>query len=190
MLPGTKRRSGLPNPLVSSIAVCADIVTRRRRLLRQPGTISRKEPARGGNKVVIDAELLAAVTSAVAVVLAAVIGLPRALRDAKDEVLELLQVYNALPEDSGARPRLLALIESKVDALTSSGEPTRDPTGISVATMFLLIGTGLAWSVYVYGSWWWWTSPIVLFFLVFGVVGLAQDLPRRARDGRGRPIRS
>lgn len=114
--------------------------------------------------------------------LAAIISLPRILRDPKDEISKLLAIYDSLPSSANSRAGLLALIEAKVDALVRHGDPRRDPAGIVIATMFLIIGTGIAWSIYVFGSWWWFGTPLVALLLVFGIFGLTQDLPKRVRD--------
>lgn len=66
----------------------------------------------------------------------------------------------------------------------------RDPFGITIASMFLVIGIASVWIIYSNeGGWWWLLAPLTAFFLLFGAVGLASDIPKKERDERGRAIK-
>lgn len=132
-------------------------------------------------------QVVTATVAGVAAVAAAVLGAPRVFRDSKDDILKQIQVHDALPESSPARKTLLDSIERQVEALAKTGGPRRDPVGIGLGVAFLVLAVLGGWSVARWGGGWWWASPIVVFLALLGIVGLAQDGPKRARDSKGRP---
>lgn len=67
--------------------------------------------------------------------------------------------------------------------------PTRLPTGIALAVVFLVFAAALTATALTHGGWWNAAWPAVAFFFLFGVFGLARDVPKRPRDDNGKPIR-
>jgi CHASE2 domain-containing sensor protein len=67
-------------------------------------------------------------------------------------------------------------------------EPRRDPAGIVLACVLLAIGLVLAGMAAAQRGWWWLGMIPAAFALCVGGVGLAQDVQRRPRDAKGRPV--
>ncbi len=104
-------------------------------------------------------------------------------------VKENIDLLNSLPESSSQRTRLLEHIDDAVQQLMDDErEKRRDPTGVTLALIFLGGGLWLAWlGMSGSGSTRWWLAPAGV-LLVFGAVGLSLDAVPRKRDEKGRPI--
>ncbi|GAA1580308.1 hypothetical protein GCM10009678_73760 [Actinomadura kijaniata] len=103
----------------------------------------------------------------------------------KDE----LEVYALLPDDSKAKKALLERAEAAIARqIAEEGELKREPVGIILATIFLLISAGMILTAFNSGGWWWISLLPASFFLLFGIAGLQQDAIPRKRDEKGRPI--
>ncbi|WCO67053.1 hypothetical protein PO878_21415 [Iamia majanohamensis] len=108
----------------------------------------------------------------------------------REVILRDLDLFDRLPESSSARKVLLDHIERSVIQLTlDETTKRRNPSGMTLAAMFL-IGGGLL--VYVGWNargweWTWWISGV--FCLALGAFGLVQDATRAERDEKGRRIK-
>jgi hypothetical protein len=101
-----------------------------------------------------------------------------------------VDLYNSLPPESSSRGKLLGHIDQQIERLiTSEDELTRDPVGICLGIIILLIGLVLFVAAFREAGLWWLLLVPAIFFAILGAVGLGQDLPRRKRDERGRVIR-
>lgn len=110
---------------------------------------------------------------------------------ARDRLVQDVQIRNVLPANSDAQRAFDEHIKREALRLIDTSTRRRDPFGITVASIFLVIGIASIWIIYSNdGGWWWLLSPLVAFFLLFGVVGLASDIPKKERDDRGRAIKS
>jgi hypothetical protein len=99
-----------------------------------------------------------------------------------------LELLASLPEDSAARSSLLRHVDRSIEGLISYDEDMRrSGFGIVLALIFLTSGSALTILAIDGGGWWWW--PVIAFLVIFGLVGLAQDAPRRRRDEQGHPIK-
>jgi hypothetical protein len=97
-----------------------------------------------------------------------------------------LEIIERLPAESGARGRLMEHVERSIDQLIAEeAMKRRDWTGVALAVVLLAAG---AWMAVMAGRGTdlWWIGAIATG--VVGAVGLGQDLPKRMRDERGRPI--
>jgi hypothetical protein len=109
----------------------------------------------------------------------------------RSQVRQDVELFNLLPEKSAARSELLTHIDKQVIRLIKNEEElTRDPTGVLLAFIFLLVASALTVTCFREGGVWWFLIVPASFFGIFGLVGLGQDLPRRRRDPRGRAISS
>jgi hypothetical protein len=107
------------------------------------------------------------------------------------QIKQDLELFELLPEESGARADLLTHIESEITRLIKrEDELTRDPSGIGIAIFLLLVGVGLAVPSFRDGGWWWLLVVPAVWFAIFGIVGLGQTIPRRQRDARGNTIKN
>ena len=110
---------------------------------------------------------------------------------ARDTLLQDVQIRNALPAGSEARHTFDTHIRDEALRLVGKGSARRDPFGITIAIVFLMIGVGCVATIYGNdGGWWWLLSPFAVFFLLFGFVGLASDVPKKEGDERGRAIKA
>lgn len=109
----------------------------------------------------------------------------------RELVLRDLDLYERLPEDSPARQVLLRHIEQSVVQLTvDETTKRRDPSGMTLAALFLLGGALLMYVGWSARSWdwvWWITGG---FCVLIGAVGMAQDGTKAERDERGRRVPS
>ncbi|MFG3267028.1 hypothetical protein [Streptomyces bobili] len=67
-------------------------------------------------------------------------------------------------------------------------EKRRDPFGIALAIVFILISAGLIFASFLNGGWYWWLTLPGAVTGIFGIAGLSQDATKRTRDERGRPM--
>ncbi|MHA7209678.1 hypothetical protein [Arthrobacter sp. MDT1-65] len=136
----------------------------------------------------MDPELLEPLVVGTATVVAALLGLPRFLRDQRSSVLIDLQIYNALPDESSQKKRVLDRIDAQLESLDASRDARRDPTGSALA--LFLIGSSVIMGLGVIGTGGWWLAllPVIVFLALIGVAGAAQSFPKRVRDAKGRPL--
>ena len=100
-----------------------------------------------------------------------------------------LALYGELPEAGRARGLLQVHIEKSVEQLLQDeSTKRRDPNGIGIAGLFLVLATLFTYEAIVAGSWaWsWWVGAAVLWLI--GGVGLGISLKRVERDERGRAL--
>ncbi|MFD5983659.1 hypothetical protein [Streptomyces cyaneofuscatus] len=64
----------------------------------------------------------------------------------------------------------------------------RDPFGVVLAIIFILIAASLIAASFINGGLYWWLTVPGAVTGIFGLAGLAQDATKRNRDERGRPI--
>ncbi|MGW7421980.1 hypothetical protein ACWGJB_18280 [Streptomyces sp. NPDC054813] len=92
-----------------------------------------------------------------------------------------------LPEDSSVREELRNHIDETIRHIISvEDSERRDGFGITLASVFLIVSAGFAYYFIEHSGWW--LALAGAFFLVFGLVGLASDVPRRQRDSQGRRV--
>lgn len=134
-------------------------------------------------------ELIVAIVSSAAVVLAAVLGSPRLGRNPRARILKDIEIYKALPDSSTAKRQQLSLVEKQVDALAKNLEGKRSPMEIVLGVIILILAFLVIWPMVSWGGWWWLLSPIALFLLLLGGVGLGQGLTKGSRNEKGRLIK-
>lgn len=98
-----------------------------------------------------------------------------------------LELVGLLPLESSARRSLLARAESSVEKMVSDeSELSRDPTGLTLAVIFLGGAITLGLTAAQSNNYWW---ILVTVLGMFGLVGLSQDGLKRRRDEKGNAIR-
>lgn len=109
----------------------------------------------------------------------------------RELILRDLDLFDRLPESSSVRQVLLEHIERSVTQLTLD-ETTmrRDPSGMTLAGMFLVGGSLLAYVGWNARSWAWIWWAVGVLCLALGAFGMAQDASRAERDEKGRRIKS
>ena len=137
----------------------------------------------------MDTTLVANLVIAALGLIAAFVQTRRNQDKGRSQLQQDAELFKILPEESTARSELLVHIDKQVVRLIrNEDELTRDPTGILLAIIFLAVAVALAVTSFREGGVWWFLIAPASFFGIFGLVGLGQDLPRRKRDERGRPI--
>jgi len=99
-----------------------------------------------------------------------------------------IQIRNALHANSESQRIFDEYIRQEALRIAGVDSKRRDPFGITLAVIFIVVGVASAWLVVSAGGWWWLAAPIPGFFLLFGAVGLASDLQRKERDEKGRAV--
>lgn len=96
-----------------------------------------------------------------------------------------IELHDRLPEKSTAKEVLLQHIDESVIRLTrDEATKRRDPSGIVLATLFIIGGIGLAYVAFQSRSWGWvWGIGAVLCVLL-GATGMSQAVTKAERDGR------
>lgn len=134
-------------------------------------------------------ELIVAIVSSAAVVLAAVLGSPKLGRNPRARILKDIEIYKALPDNSTAKRQQLSLVEKQVDALAKNLEGRRSPMEIVLGVIILILAFLVIWPMVNWGGWWWLLSPGAIFLLLLGGVGLGQGLTKGSRNEKGRLIK-
>lgn len=130
-------------------------------------------------------ELIVGIVAAVALVIAAIIGAPRVIRDPINSLAKQVEIYNALPEGSAAHTKLMRRIEERIDDLDSHEKARRNPMGVALGVSFLIIAAALTWLVWSAGGWWWLSGPLLFILWLMGIVGFAQGIVRAPRTASG-----
>lgn len=134
-------------------------------------------------------QLIVAIISAAAVILAAVVGGPGLARNPRARILKDIEIYKALPDTSPAKQKQLTLVERQVDSLSENFDGKRSPGQIVLGIIILAIAAVAIWPMVTLGAWWWLLSPVALFLLLFGGVGVGQGLTKGARNEKGSLIK-
>lgn len=135
-------------------------------------------------------EVIIGMVAAAGLILAAAIGAPRILRDARWGIQRDLEIWKALPKESAAREDLLKKIDREVKSLDVHDQKRRNPAGVGLSISFLVIGGALLWLVIIQGALWWLASPVALALIIFGLVGFAISVGKTLRDEKGNTIKS
>ncbi|MFJ7217038.1 hypothetical protein [Amycolatopsis sp. NPDC098790] len=104
------------------------------------------------------------------------------------ELKSLMDIANLLPDGSDARDTVTRHVEIRLASFVSDEQTKRrDPTGISLGLIFIAGGGWLVYTAITTSPWWWFLAAPVL---ILGGVGFTQDVSRRERDARGRPLKA
>ena len=96
-----------------------------------------------------------------------------------------------LPSEGESKQKLLAHIERQVLQLVDQEHETRrDPSGIVLGLLLIVIGAWLSLLIGRTGGWWWLFSPCAGFVLLLGIVGLTDAAGRSRRNEKGRKVPS
>ncbi|GAA2796423.1 hypothetical protein [Crossiella cryophila] len=104
-----------------------------------------------------------------------------------NELKTMLEIAGSLPADSAAKMLVTRHVEASLTSFVSEEQTKRrDPTGIVLGVAFIGGGSWLAYTALTSSGWWWFLAAPVL---AIGLAGFTQDVTRRERDARGRPVR-
>lgn len=106
----------------------------------------------------------------------------------RERLLQDIEIRKALHSNSDAQRAFDEHIKAEALRLAGADSKRRDPFGITLAVIFLILGGLSTWAITSAGGAWWFASPVAGFFLIFGFAGLALDAPRKERDERGRRL--
>ena len=143
--------------------------------------------------VQLSEDLTTALIAAAGLVLAALVSawlrLPNGLRDPRHDIERDLAILNDLPEQSGARAKLLSSIEERlVSLVTQSGDVRRNWIGVFLG-LSLALASGLgAWRFATWGGWWWVGAIPCGLFAVAMLGILPGDWNKVRRNKRGQAI--
>lgn len=126
--------------------------------------------------------------AALALILGAVIGAPRLLKDPVNSIVKQTEIYNALPESSPAKAAILERIEQQVNGLDTEASARRNPYGIFWSVIFIILGAAAGWFVVSTGGWWWIGSPIPFVLLLAGFIALGQSATKVPRAANGQSL--
>ena len=138
-------------------------------------------------------DLTTALIAAAGLVLAALVSawlrLPNGLRDPRHDIERDLAILNDLPEQSGARAKLLSSIDERlVSLVTQSGDVRRNWIGVFLG-LSLALASGLgAWRFATWGGWWWVGAIPCGLFAVAMLGILPGDWNKVRRNKRGQAI--
>jgi hypothetical protein len=105
------------------------------------------------------------------------------------EIKQELEILAQLPESSTTRDRLLRHVEAKIDRMIEGEtELRREPTGIAAGTFMIMLAMVLGYIAWTAEGWLRLLFILAFFIGIVGAYGLVQDVPRRKRDAKGRPI--
>lgn len=134
---------------------------------------------------------------ALATIIAAVLGIGGAFWQSRrtshkdrDRIEQDLRILAGLPGDSKVKSPLTKSIDQRVLGLLGGGAERRDPSGITIAVIFLIVCVVTAWQGYSGGSWWRLLWVVAAFTGIFGVYGLVEGLGKAVRDERGRRVKA
>ncbi|MEU6535695.1 hypothetical protein [Streptomyces sp. NPDC047000] len=106
----------------------------------------------------------------------------------RERIKSDLELLNLLPSDSQVTPLLRTHIEDSIRQMIEVEDvKRRDPFGIALAIVFILLAGALITTSFLNGGWYWWLTVPGAVTGIFGIAGLAQDAAKRTRDERGRP---
>jgi hypothetical protein len=125
----------------------------------------------------------------VVAIVAAIIGAPRVLRDPLDSIKKMTEIYNALPEKSSGRPKLLERIEQRINGLDTESTARRNGYGIFWGVFFGAVGFGFLLLILVTGGTAWWWSPLPGISLALGIGILVQNAPKVPRAANGQTLK-
>ena len=101
-----------------------------------------------------------------------------------------VEILKELPPGP-SRDRMAQYVDHRIkDQIEAAMVRRRDPTGVVLALFFLGIGITMAIYAVRLGGWWYLLLVIAGAFILFGGVGLSQDLPKAERDVKGNVIPS
>ncbi|MFM9614057.1 hypothetical protein [Streptomyces niveiscabiei] len=107
----------------------------------------------------------------------------------RERIKSDLELLDLLPSESQVAPLLRTHIEDSIRQMIQVEDvKRRDPLGIVLAIVFILIAGALITASSLNGGWYWWLTVPGAVTGIFGIVGLAQDATKRTRDERGRPM--
>jgi len=125
------------------------------------------------------------------VIVAAIMGAPRALRDLLDGIKKVTEIYNALPAISAGRPNLLERIEQRINGLDT--ESTARRNGYDIFWVFVFATVGVIFLVLIGATggvaWWWWWCPLPVLSLIVGILILAQNTTKVPRAANGQTLK-
>jgi hypothetical protein len=83
---------------------------------------------------------------------------------------KLVDIHNALPESSEAKTAILRRIEQQVDQLDTQDTARRNPIGVALGVLILIVAGAASWLMASTGAWWWlatqgvailWAPPVI-----------------------------
>jgi len=109
-------------------------------------------------------------------------------RSTRERLRSDLELVGLLPDNSPARKALLQRAERDINQIVKDEvELTRNPTGATLAVLFLGAALILAFTATRANPFWW---ILVAVLAVFGAVGFSFDGVKRHRDEKGHAIRN
>lgn len=106
----------------------------------------------------------------------------------RERLLQDIQIRDAMEKDSSARQVMDDYIHGQAERLTGTDSKRRDPLGIVIGIVLIVLGIGLAVAAfYAQGAWWVLSAPAAL-AVTLGITGLVQSCPRLERDDKGNPV--
>ena len=136
----------------------------------------------------MNTEVVAGIIAATSLLLAAIIGAPRIIRDPLNPIAKQVEIYNSLPATSSAKAAILERIEQQVNRLDTESSARRNAPGIALGIILLVAGGTTAWLVLIGGGWWWLLSPVSFVLLLMGTVGFFQGAERVPRAANGQSL--
>jgi hypothetical protein len=110
--------------------------------------------------------------------------------DSRDRLQRDLELLAAMPNDLQVKDEYKQHISAAFEALINDEDKrTRDPRGVVLGIVLMLVGGWLVWLALDHGGGWWHFLTVfgALLFAV-AAVGTAQDSSKHHRDERGRVI--
>ncbi|TFD16603.1 hypothetical protein E3T26_03945 [Cryobacterium sp. TMT1-21] len=101
---------------------------------------------------------------------------------------KLVDIHNALPESSAAKTAILRRIEQQVDQLDTQDTARRNPIGVVLGVLILIVAGAASWLMASTGAWWWLATPGVALLWAAGFIGIGQSLPSVPRAANGQSL--
>lgn len=138
----------------------------------------------------METQIIIAVISAVTAIVVATITKTELFSRRLSGLSKDIRLYNDLPSESKSKDPLLAFIDQRIsDYIVTSTEHRRNAAEVITGIVVLIASLAVSLLLNSLGSWWQLGYSVTGFFLLVGVVGIAQGLRKVERDEKGNPVK-
>jgi hypothetical protein len=109
--------------------------------------------------------------------------------DSRDRLRRDLELLEAMPDDLEVKAEYKQHISKAFESLIKDeDERSRDPRGVVLGIVLMIVGAWLVWTAFDLGGWWHVLTVFGMLLFSVAAFGTAQDATKQRRDERGRVI--